>query len=80
MLMMQTATPEVNIDVDLLYMLNNVSALLGVNWYLGLPFAYPVNISGISEMAGIFEEVLGNNLIALQLGPYYNITRTSLDG
>lgn len=68
----KTATPEVNIDIDLLYMLNNISALLDVNWYLGLPFSYPVNISGISEMTGIFEQVLGDKLIALQLGTCSN--------
>lgn len=64
-----------NIEIDLLYMMNNITAFLGVNWYLGLPFAYPVNISGISEMTGIFEEVLGDNLIALQLGMYCNRVR-----
>lgn len=77
--MMQTATPEVNIDIDLLYMLNNISTFLGVNWYLGLPFAYPVNVSGISEMTGIFEQVLGANLIALQLGLYCSVTGVSLN-
>lgn len=64
----QTATPEVDIDIDLLYTLNNMSALLDIQWYLGLPFSYPLNISGISELTGVFEQVLGDNLIALQLG------------
>ncbi|KAF8320735.1 hypothetical protein DL93DRAFT_2073392 [Clavulina sp. PMI_390] len=63
-----TATPEVDIDIDMLYALNNISALLGTQWYLGLPFSYPVNVTGISELTGIFEQVLGDNLIALQLG------------
>ena len=57
-----------NIVIDLLYMLNNITNFVGTNWYLGLPFSYPVNISGISAMTGIIEDVLGDNLIALQLG------------
>lgn len=48
--------------------MNNISALVGVQWYFGLPFAYPLNISGISDMVAIYEEVLGDNLLALQLG------------
>lgn len=65
-----------NIDIDLLYLMNNITAFLGVQWYLGLPFAYPVNISGISEMTGIFEQVLGGNLIGLQMGPYCIVSST----
>lgn len=48
--------------------MNNISDFVGVNWYLGLPFAYPINTTGISDMTAIFEEVLGDRLIALQLG------------
>jgi hypothetical protein len=70
----------VNIEIDLLYMMNNITAFLGVNWYLGLPFAYPINITGISEMTGIFEEVLGDSLIALQLGVYCSMTKSTLTG
>lgn len=62
--------------IDLLYTLLNVTTLTDVQWYLGLPFGYPVNVSGIVEMAKIYEDVLGDNLIALQLGTpfptYYN--------
>ena len=49
-------------------MLNNITALTSTQWYLGLPFGYPVNVSGIVDLARIYEEVLGNNLLALQLG------------
>lgn len=49
-------------------MLNNITALTSTQWYLGLPFGYPVNVSGIVNLARIYEEVLGNNLLALQLG------------
>lgn len=48
--------------------MNNISALVDTHWYLGLPFAYPLNITGISEMTAIFEEILGDRLIALQMG------------
>lgn len=65
---MQTITPEVNVYIDLLYTMLNITTLTGAQWYLGLPFGYPVNVSGIVEMVKIYEEVLGDNLIALQLG------------
>lgn len=51
-------------------MMNNITDFVGVNWYLGLPFAYPVNVSGISAMTAVFQEVLGDKLIALQLGMF----------
>ena len=64
----KTVTPEVNVYIDLLYTMLNITKLTEAQWYLGLPFGYPVNVSGIVEMAKIYEEVLGDNLIALQLG------------
>jgi hypothetical protein len=49
-------------------MLNNITTLTSTQWYLGLPFGYPVNVTGIVNIARIYEHVLGNNLLALQLG------------
>lgn len=53
--------------------MNNISELLDVHWYLGLPMAYPLNISGISAMTAVYEEVLGDRLIALQLGVWSSL-------
>jgi hypothetical protein len=46
----------------------NISALLGVEWYSGLPFADPTNTTGIAEIAAVSEQLLGHNLRGLQLG------------
>ena len=59
-----------DIYVDLLYMLNNITTLTSTQWYLGLPFGYPVNVTGIVDLARIYEQVLGDNLLALQLGSH----------
>lgn len=59
--------------IDLLYTLLNITTLTSAQWYLGLPFGYPVNVTGIVEMAKIYEDVLGDNLIALQLGELLKI-------
>lgn len=64
----QSGTEQVNIYIDLLYMLLNVTQLTSSQWYLGLPMGYPVNITGIVEMMKIYEDVLGDDLLALQLG------------
>lgn len=49
-------------------MMLNITTLTSTQWYLGLPYGYPVNMTGIATMAKIYEDVLGDNLIALQLG------------
>ncbi|KAF9506580.1 glycoside hydrolase family 79 protein [Hydnum rufescens UP504] len=63
-----TVTPQVNIDADLFYMMNNISSLVGTRWYGGLPFADPTNTTGIASIIAFAEQVLGDNLIAMQLG------------
>ncbi|KAF8324445.1 uncharacterized protein EI90DRAFT_2934654 [Cantharellus anzutake] len=63
-----TITPEVNIALDLFYAMSNISTFVDVQWYAGLPFAAPLNLSGIATMTAYAEQVLGDNLIALQLG------------
>ncbi|KAF8316072.1 hypothetical protein DL93DRAFT_2193867 [Clavulina sp. PMI_390] len=63
-----TGTPQTNIWIDFLYTLGNITALTSANWYLGLPFGYPVNVTGIVSIAEISQQVLGDSLLALQLG------------
>ena len=48
--------------------MGNVSALLGVQWYSGLPFTDPTNTTGIAGIAALTQEILGSNLRGLQLG------------
>ncbi|KAI0087558.1 hypothetical protein BDY19DRAFT_994874 [Irpex rosettiformis] len=61
-----TATPNLVFTSEIIYMLNNVSALVGVKWYLGIPFNDTSNLRlGIAE-AG--EAILGDNLLGFQLG------------
>ena len=64
----QTQTPVVNVAVDLLYAMTNISALLGTDWYFGLPFNNTLNDTGIATVVALVEEVLGSHLLALQLG------------
>ena len=64
----QTATPDVDVTVDLYYAMTNISALLGVEWYLGLPFKDPTNTTGIAAMMATIEDIMGDRILALQLG------------
>ncbi|KAJ7603688.1 glycoside hydrolase family 79 protein [Mycena polygramma] len=51
---------------DVLYMMANISGLVNVDWYLGIPLNDTTNLRlGIAE-AG--EAILGNRLIGLQVG------------
>ena len=51
---------------EILYMLANVSALLPVQWYLGIPFNDTNNLRlGIAEQG---EAILGKNLLGFQVG------------
>ncbi len=65
-----TVTPEVNIALDLYYAMSNISKFLDIQWYGGLPFASPLNTSGIASITGYAEQILGDNLIGLQMGKY----------
>ncbi|KAI0799775.1 hypothetical protein BC629DRAFT_197696 [Irpex lacteus] len=61
-----TATPNLVFTSEIIYMLNNVSSLVGVKWYLGIPFNDTSNLRlGIAQ-AG--EAILGSNLLGFQLG------------
>ncbi|GJE89064.1 glycoside hydrolase family 79 protein [Phanerochaete sordida] len=61
-----TQTPTLIFTPEILYMMANVSSLLPVKWYLGIPFNDTTNLRlGIAE-AG--EAILGDNLLGFQLG------------
>ncbi|TEB29048.1 glycoside hydrolase family 79 protein [Coprinellus micaceus] len=61
-----TDTPAVMYTIDLFYMLANVSAMVPVKWFLGLPFNDTSTFH--LEMAEYGQAILGDNLIALQAG------------
>ncbi|KAJ7707362.1 glycoside hydrolase family 79 protein [Mycena rosella] len=61
-----TGTPEVLFTEDVLYMLANISALVNVDWYLGIPMNDTTNLRlGIAEVG---EAILGDKLIGYQVG------------
>ncbi|KAJ7745669.1 glycoside hydrolase family 79 protein [Mycena metata] len=61
-----THTPALLYTDDVLYMLANISALVNVEWYLGIPLNDTANLRlGIAE-AG--EAILGDKLIGFQVG------------
>ncbi|THH33380.1 hypothetical protein EUX98_g815 [Antrodiella citrinella] len=61
-----TQTPTLIFTPDIIYMLNNVSALVNIGWYLGIPMNDTTDLRlGIAEVA---EGVLGDRLFGLQLG------------
>ncbi|KAJ6561989.1 glycoside hydrolase family 79 protein [Mycena capillaripes] len=61
-----THTPALLFTPDVLYMLANISALVNVDWYLGIPMNDTTNLRlGIAE-AG--EAILGDKLVGFQVG------------
>ncbi|KAJ6545101.1 glycoside hydrolase family 79 protein [Mycena vulgaris] len=61
-----TNTPELMFTTDVLYMLANISALVNVDWFLGVPMNDTNHLRlGIAE-AG--EAILGDKLIGFQVG------------
>ncbi|KAJ7476225.1 glycoside hydrolase family 79 protein [Mycena latifolia] len=61
-----TQTPELLYTEDVLYMLANISSLVNVDWYLGIPMNDTSHLRlGIAE-AG--EAILGDRLIGFQVG------------
>lgn len=60
-----SSTPLLTFSEDLFYAMNNISSLVGVGWYFGLPFLNATNIPAIATAA---TTILGNNLLGLQLG------------
>ncbi|KAI9451263.1 hypothetical protein BJY52DRAFT_123356 [Lactarius psammicola] len=61
-----TGTPPLAYTVDLLYLMNNISALTNTHWYLGVPFFNSTPFAlGIVEQG---QTILGSNLLGLQAG------------
>jgi hypothetical protein len=67
----QTSTPTINYSYDLFYAMSNISAVVDVDWYFGLPFnqsAVDNKIPNIWEIAQAAQAILGNKLLGLQMG------------
>jgi hypothetical protein len=61
-----TKTPAVLYTPDMFYMANNISSLLNIKWFFGIPFNDSTNWRlTIAESA---ENILGDNLLGLQAG------------
>ncbi|KAH9476802.1 Beta-glucuronidase [Psilocybe cubensis] len=61
-----TKTPAVLYTIDMFYMAANISSMLNVKWFFGIPFNDSVNWRlTIAEEA---QSIVGDNLIALQAG------------
>jgi len=61
-----TQTPPIEYTPDLLYMLSNISSLVGAKWSLGIPFFNTTPFSlAIVERS---QQILGSNLFGYQAG------------
>ncbi|RDX55721.1 glycoside hydrolase family 79 protein [Lentinus brumalis] len=58
-----TGTPIIAITPDLLFMLANVSSLVNIKWYLGIPFN---DTNWRFQIAEKSEAILGDNILGLQ--------------
>lgn len=61
-----TDTPTVYITPEYIYILSNVSSMVNVNWYLGIPFNDTNNLR--LQIAEVAESILGDRLLGLQAG------------
>ncbi|KZP04193.1 glycoside hydrolase family 79 protein [Athelia psychrophila] len=62
-----TQTPALLVAPGLIYMMANISALIdGVKWYLGVPMNDTSNLR--LQIAEYGEQILGDNLLGLQVG------------
>ncbi|OCH87689.1 glycoside hydrolase family 79 protein [Obba rivulosa] len=61
-----TDTPTLLMTPEILYILSNVSSLVDVKWYLGIPLNDTTNLR--LQIAEYGESILGNNLLGLQVG------------
>ncbi|KAF8995400.1 glycoside hydrolase family 79 protein [Cyathus striatus] len=59
-----TQTPAVLYTVDMFYIMNNISSLTNVKWFLGIPFDDTVNWR--LQIAENAENILGEHLLGLQ--------------
>ncbi|KAJ6561988.1 hypothetical protein B0H19DRAFT_1068685 [Mycena capillaripes] len=63
---LQMYTPPLVYTPEVVYMLANISSLVNVQWYLGIPLNDTQHLR--LEIAEVAETVLGNNLLGLQVG------------
>ncbi|KAG8892735.1 hypothetical protein FRB99_002468 [Tulasnella sp. 403] len=63
-----TQTPNINFAIELFYAMSNITSLVGIDWYFGLAFDQPFNDSNAMLVARAAESILGDHLVALQLG------------
>ncbi|KAJ7645163.1 glycoside hydrolase family 79 protein [Mycena polygramma] len=61
-----TQTPAVTYTMDLFYLMSNISSLVGVKWYIGVPFNDTSNFR--LEIVEYSEAILGDNLLGVQVG------------
>ncbi|KAJ7649888.1 hypothetical protein FB45DRAFT_5552 [Roridomyces roridus] len=61
-----TDTPALLFTPDVLYMMANISALVNVEWYLGIPLNDTANLR--LQIAEAAEPILGDKLIGFQVG------------
>ncbi|RXW22272.1 hypothetical protein EST38_g3572 [Candolleomyces aberdarensis] len=61
-----TKTPAVLYTVDMFYMMSNISSMLNVKWFLGIPFND--SVSWRVQIAEQGQQILGDNLLGLQAG------------
>lgn len=59
-----TSSPLLTVSEDLLYAMNNISALVGAEWYFGLPFLNEQEIPTVIEDV---TSILGANLLGFQM-------------
>ncbi|KAG8955824.1 hypothetical protein FRC00_005211, partial [Tulasnella sp. 408] len=59
-----TSSPLLTISEDLIYLMNNISSLVDVEWYWGLPF---LNEQEIPDMIEKTTAILGANLLGYQM-------------
>ncbi|KAH9942088.1 glycoside hydrolase family 79 protein [Amylocystis lapponica] len=61
-----TETPALVWTPDMIYLLGNVSALVDVNWWLGIPFNDTSNLR--LQIAELGEGILGDRVLGFQVG------------
>ncbi|KAJ6588734.1 glycoside hydrolase family 79 protein [Mycena capillaripes] len=61
-----TQTPAVIYTTDLFYLLSNISSLVNVKWYVGVPFNDTSDFR--LQIVELSETILGDNLIGVQVG------------
>ncbi|KIM82034.1 glycoside hydrolase family 79 protein [Piloderma croceum F 1598] len=61
-----TQTPALMLSPELLYMMNNISNLVGVKWFLGIPMNDTQNVR--LQIGELGESILGPNILGFQVG------------